>query len=654
MCFTRKLIFTVCAHYTVQLIECEKFHSNPDKTGRHACISPLCQHSQSLVTILGFCGACKDAYTGLKVAKINASQILWNFWCFKAAQKWNCAVDPSRVPVAALTSPAKTLHKSWFGYVRTYKEVSLDMIMAVSVQSLLDAFGQPVRATLCTMCRANHYMDLNRIAVGMAEATISWAHGLRYPEAVFESYQTHHHHRTEEVGVAAASGDQLPTTRHQPPVQQARQKQPSMSSVPDNKVFPRRPPAGDPARHTKRVNAKARRDAVIQERGDMLETLEAGHDERMAELQARVDLNDRRVSADTWMMRTFGSPASHSPSRSADQNTNNRSSGTSRVLFSQTSPYSSPSGGEFEGFSGAWEHEQDDAQANNNPKPSWPVRRANKRLRYPAHTYDNVIGEYDDALFEQPQARRSQYGEIVDPDDMSLDEGPDPRARFSFVPSPPSHFVGEVRRVRRDKDELADMQGQSASDGGMVDEHIDFYLDDDSVSVTGRVRPLTYVSPESSCDGSNTSSPRPPSPPSPRHNAAALPGIPPVSPLTFSSEFSFMADRADRSGTSPYREGLPFDASRSGCSKDAAGPALKGGLGEDTFGPLSRKSSGVAPLLGPDIRDVAPPRPRRNPKLCVTHGAVTNTVCRGCQDGALQEVALRPGTRVKQPEPEQF
>ncbi|GJC97052.1 hypothetical protein ColKHC_05878 [Colletotrichum higginsianum] len=603
MCFTRKLIFTVCAHYTVQLIECEKFHSNPDKTGRHACISPLCQHSQSLVTILGFCGACKDAYTGLKVAKINASQILWNFWCFKAAQKWNCAVDPSRVPVAALTSPAKTLHKSWFGYVRTYKEVSLDMIMAVSVQSLLDAFGQPVRATLCTMCRANHYMDLNRIAVGMAEATISWAHGLRYPEAVFESYQTHHHHRTEEVGVAAASGDQLPTTRHQPPVQQARQKQPSMSSVPDNKTSPR----GDPARHTKRVNAKARRDAVIQKRGDMLETLEAGHDERMAELQAQVDLNDRRVSADTWMMRTFGSPDPHSPSRSADQNTNNRSSGTSRVLFSQTSPYSSPSGGEFEGFSGAWEHEQDDAQANNNPKPSWPVRRANKRLRYPAHTYDNVIGEYDDALFEQLQARRSQYGEIVDPDDMALGEGPDPRARFSFVPSPPSHFVGEVRRVRRDKDELADMQGQSASDGGMVDEHIDFYLDDDSVSVTGRVRPLT-----------------------------------------------FMADRADRSGTSPYREGLPFDASRSGCSKDAAGPALKGGLGEDTFGPLSRKSSGVAPLLGPDIRDVAPPRPRRNPKLCVTHGAATNTVCRGCQDGALQEVALRPGTRVKQPEPEQF
>ncbi|KAJ0159846.1 hypothetical protein CTA2_9011 [Colletotrichum tanaceti] len=656
MCFTRKLVFTVCAHSTVQLVECERFHNNPDKTGRHTCILPLCQHSQSLVTVLGFCGACEDAYTGLKVAgKINASQILWNFWCYKAAQKWNCAVDPSRVPVAALMSPVKTLRKSWFGYVKTYKEVSLDMITDVSVQSLLNAFGQPVWARLCTMCRANHYMDLDRIAVGMTEATTSWAHGLGYPEAIFESSQTHHHHSTKAAGIAAITGDQR-TTRHQPPVQQARQKQPPTPSVSDNKVFPRHPPAGDPARQTKHLNAKARRDAVIQERGDVLETLEAEHDGRMTEIQAQVDLNDRRVSPDTWMMRTFGSPDSpQSPSRSAAQNTNNRP-GTSRVLSPRTSPpYSSPPGGEFEGFSGVWAREQDDTRANNNPKPSWPVRRANKRLLYPAHTHDNPVGGHGDASFEHLQARRSQYGEIVDPDDISSDEGPDRKARFSFVPSPPSHFAGEVRRVRRDKDELADGQGQSASDGGMVDEHIDFYLDDDSVSVSGRVRPLTYVSPESSRDGSATSSPRSPSPPGgPRNNAAALPGIAPVSPLTFSSDFSFLADRAERSGASSSRKSLPSDASHSGRSTDAAGPASRGGLGEDTFGPLSRTSSGVAPLLGPEIRVAAPPRPPRSPKLCVTHGAATQSGCRGCQACALWEVALKPGKRVKQPEPEHF
>ncbi|KAK1968681.1 hypothetical protein LY78DRAFT_745639 [Colletotrichum sublineola] len=185
MCFTQKTVFTICAHCTVDLVECDKFRNNPDKTGRHACIAPLCQHTQALAIILGFCKTCEAAYTGLDLSDLNATRILWNFWSFKAVQKWNYAVDPSRVPVSALASPAKMLCKSWFGYVRTYKEVSMDMIMALSVQSLVNALGEQVTAGSCDLCRAKHCQDVHRIAIGMREATISWTCSLKYSEEIF-------------------------------------------------------------------------------------------------------------------------------------------------------------------------------------------------------------------------------------------------------------------------------------------------------------------------------------------------------------------------------------------------------------------------------------------------------------------------------------
>ncbi|KAK1986740.1 hypothetical protein LZ30DRAFT_565755, partial [Colletotrichum cereale] len=186
MCFTQKTVFTICAHYTVELIECNKFHKNPDKAGRHACIAPLCQHSQALAITLGFCRTCEAAYTGLDVSNLKPTRILWNFWSFKAAQKWNYAVDPCHVPFPALTSPVKILCKSWFGYVRTYKEVSMDMIMAQSVQSLVNALGEQVTTRSCALCTAKRCQDVHRIAIAMREATVSWTRGLKYPEEIFK------------------------------------------------------------------------------------------------------------------------------------------------------------------------------------------------------------------------------------------------------------------------------------------------------------------------------------------------------------------------------------------------------------------------------------------------------------------------------------
>ncbi|KZL72047.1 hypothetical protein CT0861_01089 [Colletotrichum tofieldiae] len=714
MCFTQKIVFTICAHFTVKLVECKKFHKNPDKTGRYACIVPLCQHSQALAAVLGFCQACKAAYAGLDISNQNTMKILWNFWCFKAAQKWDYAVDPSRVPVTALTSPAKMLCKSWFGYVRTYKEVSMDMIMAMSVRSLANALGEPVTTRFCDLCRMNHCKDIDQIAIGMREATISWARRLEPPEEIFKSYEVHHgssHLSAEKEAKPAACGDQCHETMASSHLsRQQGTPQPPPTSPLSNEEFLTRVPTRKAARLTKRLNAKVRMEIVIQEREEMFKTLEAEHNRRVRELQAQVDLDDAGGSADTSSASLHDATIGPlNPPKFAHQNFAicHDDPKTPSPRESLQPPLS---GGVFGGFSGAWEYGPFGHVKVNNGFELCESPCRDATLHHHDPSYADLVGGSDEFLFERRRARRSQYGEIMEPEEISLEEQTFEEYlsdnMFSFRPSPPSRFVGGVRRVglkdelaggddpeyprneyqrveypekRSSKDEYARNNGygkgqdshfhedlcydeddgeedgneqEQSNEEDTIDGHIDFYLDDDSISTSERVRPLTYVSPQSSRRSSSPSSPQTPSPPGPR-NRDALPGIPPVSPLHI-TEFSFWADLAERS--SPFHDHIDRqrDASHSERFMNGVDPALERSTGEDTFGPASRVSSEMVPLLGPEIRAVAPPRPARNPMFCITHGVKRQNGCQRCQAGGLSEVGLKPGERVNSPEPEQF
>ncbi|OHW90197.1 hypothetical protein CSPAE12_11205 [Colletotrichum incanum] len=652
MCFTQKTVFTICAHYTVKLIECKKFHKNPDKTGRHACIVPLCQHSQALAAILGFCEACKAAYIGLDISNQTATKILWNFWCFKAAQNWNYAVDPSRVPVTALTSPAKMLCKSWFGYVRTYKEVSMDMIMALSAQSLANTLGEPVTTRFCDLCRVNHCKNIDQIAIGMREATISWSRSFEFPEEIFKSYEVHH------------ASSHLSAEKEAKLAQQQRAPQPPPTLPMSSEEFPMRVPTRKAARLTKHLNAKMRMEIVIQEREEMFKTLRAEHNRRFRELQAQVDLDD--VGGSAYTSRTSVHDATTgplNPSNFAYQNSTIHH-GVPETPSPRESLQSGLSRGVFEGFSGAWEYRPFGHVKVNNGFELCESPRRDNTLHHQESSYANLVGGSDEFLFERRRgARRSQYGETMEPEEMPLEEEISEEYlsdnRLSFPSSPPSHFVGGIRRhffgdlcyEEDDGEENANEQGESNQED-TIDEHINFYLDDDSVSISERVRPLTYVSPQSSHRSSSPSSPQTPSPSGPR-NGDALPGIPPVSPLHI-TEFSFWSDLAERPGTSSDPINRQCDASDSERLMKDADPALEGATSEDTFGPASRVSSGIVPLIGPEIRAVAPPRPARSLMFCIAHGVERQNDCEKCQAGGLHEVSLKPGERVNLPEPEQF
>ncbi|KAK1596953.1 uncharacterized protein LY79DRAFT_543263 [Colletotrichum navitas] len=188
------------------------------------------------------------------------------------------------------------------------------------------------------------------------------------------------------------------------------------------------------------------------------------------------------------------------------------------------------------------------------------------------------------------------------------------------------------------------------------DEHIDFYLDDDSISVSERTRPLTYVSPKRSHDNSNSnsSSPQTASPPGPR-KVYALPAIPPVSPLRF-TELGFLADPAEYSHRFSGLVDGQCDAFPSEHSEMTAEKASERDPDGDLFGPAYRGSSGIAPYMGPDIRAVAPPRPARVPVRCFTHGVKKQNGCQRCEVVTFWEIGLKPGEHMGSPapEPEQF
>ncbi|EFQ26827.1 uncharacterized protein GLRG_02647 [Colletotrichum graminicola M1.001] len=196
--------------------------------------------------------------------------------------------------------------------------------------------------------------------------------------------------------------------------------------------------------------------------------------------------------------------------------------------------------------------------------------------------------------------------------------------------------------------------GEDDNEEDANDEHIDFYLDDDSISVSERTRPLTYVSPHRSHNKSNSSAPQTPSLLGPL-KVYALPAIPPVSPLHF-AEFGFLADPADYSHRFSGLTDGQHDAFPSEPSEKAAETAPEGDPDGDLFGPAYRGSSGIATHVGPEIQAVAPPRPARVPVRCVTHGVKKQNGCQRCEVVTFWEIGLKPGEHMcsPAPEPEQF
>ncbi|KAK2007581.1 hypothetical protein LZ32DRAFT_641213 [Colletotrichum eremochloae] len=192
------------------------------------------------------------------------------------------------------------LCKSWFGYVRTYKEVSMDMIMALSVQSLVNALGEQVTAGSCDLCRAKHCQDVHRIAIGMSEATISWTCSLKYSEEIFKSYGVHRalgHPCTEEANLATFENRPTEALASVPPSQQYHVPQISPSSPVSSEDFPMRVPKKKAGRQTKQLSAKLRMKIVLQEREAMFKELEAEHKRRVWELQAQANLDDAGISS---------------------------------------------------------------------------------------------------------------------------------------------------------------------------------------------------------------------------------------------------------------------------------------------------------------------------------------------------------------------
>ncbi|KAJ0296957.1 hypothetical protein COL516b_011172 [Colletotrichum fioriniae] len=282
MCFTQKTIHTVCAHSAVELIECRKFIGNKDKTYRNACTVPLCQHTQALATVIGFCQNCEAFYRDSDVSSVNASELLENYWKFKAVKKWHCPVDPLMIPASALTETSMELPSSWYTFARNERELGKDMVMAASVQSLVHALGEPITHPSCDLCRRKHRTDTCRMAVGGQRATVSWASRLANSGDIFKTYefshQLSHTSNAEDVNrgdygnESALSSGTAQTPR------------------PVAFISPALPAQSSPSR---RLNIHERREIEFQERQKLFAELAANHQKDIQRLREQAELEIR-------------------------------------------------------------------------------------------------------------------------------------------------------------------------------------------------------------------------------------------------------------------------------------------------------------------------------------------------------------------------
>ncbi|KAK1986739.1 hypothetical protein LZ30DRAFT_704466 [Colletotrichum cereale] len=262
----------------------------------------------------------------------------------------------------------------------------------------------------------------------------------------------------------------------------------------------------------------------------------------------------------------------------------------------------------------------------------------------------------DDAGISAGTSKTSAHSATVAPPNSLRCNPETPSRRASTLPGPfegssGAWGHGQFGNVQGNNDfGFSWYNDEAYSEEDTIDEHIDFYLDDDSISVSERTRPLTYVSPQRSHDGSYCPSPQRPSTPDPG-NVDALPPIPPVSPLHF-TEFGVLADPAEHSHRFSGSVDGQCGATPSERPVETVEKVSEGDLDRDTLGPASRGSSGIVPRMGLEIRAVAPPRPARGPVLCITHLVERQNGCQRCEAGTFQEIGLKPGERMNSPEPE--
>ncbi|KAK1717694.1 uncharacterized protein CLUP02_08449 [Colletotrichum lupini] len=282
MCFTQKTIHTVCAHSAVELIECRKFIENKNKTDRNACIAPLCQHTQALATVLGFCQNCEAFYRDSDVSSVSSSELLENYWHFKAVKKWHHPVEPVMIPSSALTETSMKLSSACFTFVRNEREVRKDMVMAASVQSLVHALGEPITHPSCDLCRRKHRTDVCRMAVGGQRATVSWASRLANAEDIFKTYEFSHQLSHTSNAEDVNRGDYGNESSLSSETVQAPQ--------PVAFISPALPVQSPPLR---RLNIHERREIEFQERQKLFAELAANHEKDIQRLREQAELEMR-------------------------------------------------------------------------------------------------------------------------------------------------------------------------------------------------------------------------------------------------------------------------------------------------------------------------------------------------------------------------
>ncbi|KAL2875125.1 hypothetical protein SGCOL_009697 [Colletotrichum sp. CLE4] len=268
MCFTQKTIHT--------------FLAKSDKTDRDACIIPICQHTQALATVLGFCHHCEVVYKDVDVSTVSASELLDNYWKFKAVQKWHHPVDPLMIPALALTEASMELSSSWYTFARNEKELGRDMVMAASVQSLVHALGEPITHPSCDLCRRKHRTDVCRMAVGGQRATVSWATRLANAGDIFKTYEVSHvlsHTSKAENANHGDYGDE------------------SVLSLEEVRIPPRvafiSQPLGSESPPSRRLNIHERREIEFKERQILFAELAANHEKDIERLKEQAELEIR-------------------------------------------------------------------------------------------------------------------------------------------------------------------------------------------------------------------------------------------------------------------------------------------------------------------------------------------------------------------------
>ncbi|WYZ39062.1 hypothetical protein EsH8_III_000976 [Colletotrichum jinshuiense] len=372
MCWTQKTIYTICAHSDVEVIECPKFVCNPDKTYRYGCIAPLCQHSQTLATVLGFCRACVDVYTGVDSSDVNSLAIIKNYWAYKAAHQWHYPVDPSRVPGSALLKWPQVSVKGWFSRIRTWGEVCEDMVVTASIDSLLHAIGEPLTSPLCVLCQAHHRKDTLQMAMGMRAATISWARHLKHPNDVLRVYTIAEglsYICALEVKAAPGSEGQLQCSDLNKTLPPSPRSVASTSSS----EFPRRP------------NAKAHWDIIV-ETDQILPSPEVTTRHKTSPTETRSSEYDSPINRNFPIIvdwPTFSGCYSNPEDAHWPKNDCSDSDGSWITIEGSDSPESSELG--FRGSS----------------------------LHFEESTYERLVGGRDEFLEQQRLARRSYYKESL-------------------------------------------------------------------------------------------------------------------------------------------------------------------------------------------------------------------------------------------------